>query len=91
MKKNLNLEQLVKDGFVQLKTKRQLLKQGILVKSEIDPMTKGYAPFHKTKATQTIIPSMLESLGKIIPIDSGSNYSNQVFNSLGWPIECVQR
>jgi hypothetical protein len=99
MKKNLNLEQLVKDGFVQLKSLRQLQKQGILPKHY---NKKDHYYFNNTKGKYIMLmyPSMFNQLSKVIAIMPEHNKYMESHNVIClvadndgyfWPIECVQR
>lgn len=86
MSKNLNPEQLVKDGFVQLKSLRQLQKQGILPK-----IPKCYAPFRKTKSDIYMTERMYNYLGRIVHVERLTiNRLGIVAEGWAWPLEAVQ-
>ena len=96
MNKQVNLKQLALDGIAQLKTKRQLVNEGILTKSKLDGSLRG---FNNVKNDAGYYGSeMKNSLGKSLKIqriDEDSEYVSLIdpkYNtSWAWPIECIAK
>ena len=91
MKRKLNPEQLVKDGFVQLKSLRQLQRQNILLK----PLPARHVSVQFTNvfcSYMLLTDSMRENLGKVIPITRLDIRHWRFFSGFyPWPIECILR
>lgn len=104
MKKTVTKEQLLKDGIAQLKTKRQLINEGILTKEDFEYLEENDSHsrnFRNTKENPHMLSEMLNDLGKSLKIiDDTSNYYNNenkvslktthnIVDSWDWPIECI--
>ena len=94
MKRKLNPEQLVKDGFVQLKSLRQLQKQGILPKILTnDP--RVLTSFENVKYNPGLNVAMIPHLGKIVHLYGNRIEPRGTFmdaeDCWTWPIECILR
>lgn len=93
-RKKVVIEQLLKDGFVQLKSKKQLIAEGILLKKEVNALTESQgfiiARFYNIIASQGITLPMLDLLGKTVPVYDIDIRSCEIVSIWRWPIECVK-
>lgn len=101
MKKTVTKEQLLKDGIAQLKTKRQLINEGILTKEDFEYLEENDShscDFRNIKENPFMVVPMLSDLGKSLQVDKYDNRRNNriylktsdgVVCSWDWPIECI--
>jgi hypothetical protein len=94
MKKELNKQQLIEDGFVQLKSLRECIAEGLLQKGDVQKSRKYLISFRNIRMEKCYIqPGMIECLGKIV--NTGYYFRNSFFYcpDCGWhfPIEVIKR
>lgn len=88
MKAKVTVGQLKIDGIAQLKTKQQLIKQGIIIKDDKDFRNVESNPGY-------ISPEMENSLGKSLKVVNTCSATVTLLSpnkgNWTWPIECVAK